>query len=66
MMPSLRHTKSEEYLDQNNCQSDESNKVLTLETDFEPRRNWHEYGITDDDVWLQDELSAQYTSNIKY
>lgn len=61
-MPSLRHTKSEEYLDQNISQSDESNKVLALQAELDSRRNWHEYGITDDDVWLQDELSAQYTS----
>lgn len=72
MMPSLRHTKSEEHLDSNisatSSQSDshkETNKGIALKTsptNLDVNKYWQEYGISDDDAWLpeDDEITAQY------
>lgn len=68
LMPSLRHTKSEEHLDSNMNASptpvngmDEPN-LKTSHTNLEVNKYWHEHGISDDDAWLQedDDITAQY------
>ncbi|XP_055322426.1 phosphatidylinositol 4-kinase beta isoform X2 [Sitodiplosis mosellana] len=75
LMPSLRHTKSEEHLDSNMSvspiQSDLSSKensngngntLKTSHTNLDVNKYWQEYGISDDDAWLpeDDEITAQY------
>lgn len=72
MMPSLRHTKSEEHLDSNlsasPIQSDSlkenqnGNTLKTSHTNLDVNKYWQEYGISDDDAWLpeDDEITAQY------
>lgn len=73
MMPSLRHTKSEEHLesqistpspdgsvaDTPNCST-----LKTSHTNLDVNKYWHEYGISDDDAWLpeDDEITTQYLS----
>lgn len=73
LMPSLRHTKSEEHLDSNLSASPiqhdtlpkEINNGTTLKmshTNLDVNKYWQEYGISDDDAWLpeDDEITAQY------
>lgn len=72
LMPSLRHTKSEEHLDSNmnaspiqSKSTTENNSVTTLktsQTNLDVNKYWHEYGVSDDDAWLpeDDEITAQY------
>lgn len=67
MMPSLRHTKSEEYLD--------STSTVTADVDAESndvvkyKAYWQEqqHGISDDNAWLteDDEITAQYLNMLK-
>lgn len=74
MMPSLRHTKSEEHLDSNlsaspmqneHSSSKENGNGTTLKTSYtnlDVNKYWQEYGISDDDAWMpeDDEITAQY------
>lgn len=72
LMPSLRHTKSEEHLDSNisatSSQTDshtdinKSSALKTSNTNLDVNKYWQEYGISDDDAWLpeDDEITAQY------
>ncbi|XP_031617760.1 uncharacterized protein LOC116337386 [Contarinia nasturtii] len=79
MMPSLRHTKSEEHLDSNlsasPMQNDHSSTIeicnsstlKTSHTNLDVNKYWQEYGISDDDAWLpeDDEITAQYLNMYK-
>lgn len=68
LMPSLRHTKSEEYLDLNMTQASDPNNescehpVKPSFSSYDMCRFWPEHGISDDDAWFpeDDEISAQY------
>lgn len=72
MMPSLRHTKSEEHLDSqistpspDGSVADGNQNCSTLKTShthLDVNKYWHEYGISDDDAWLpgDDEITTQY------
>lgn len=75
LMPSLRHTKSEEHLDSNmsatstpqNGSANENNTSSTLKTNsshtnLDVNKYWQDYGISDDDAWMpeDDEITAQY------
>lgn len=76
LMPSLRHTKSEEHLDSNMSASSptqiastnetpETNNSSTLKTshtNLDVNKYWQDYGISDDDAWMpeDDEITAQY------
>lgn len=74
LMPSLRHTKSEEHLDSNmsaslptqNDSNTEINNVSTTlktsHTNLDVNKCWQEYGVSDDDAWLpeDDEITSQY------
>lgn len=73
LMPSLRHTKSEEHLDSNMSASpvqtaspaENSDNGVTLKTShthLDVNKYWQEYGISDDDAWMpeDDEITAQY------
>lgn len=61
MMPSLRHTKSEEHLDSTSAVTDvgaEQNDVAKYKMYWQEQHN----GISDDNAWLpeDDEITAQY------
>lgn len=61
MMPSLRHTKSEEHLDSTSVVTDvgaEQNDVAKYKMYWQEQHN----GISDDNAWLpeDDEITAQY------
>lgn len=65
LMPSLRHTKSEEHLDSNmtsNESVDGDEKKPIHHTSSDMNKYWQEYGVSDDDAWLpeDDEITAQY------
>lgn len=74
LMPSLRHTKSEEHLDSNmsatsstqNNSADGNNSgsstLKTSHTNLDVNKCWQEYGVSDDDAWLpeDDEITSQY------
>lgn len=58
MMPSLRHTKSEEHLDSSSDVAAESSDVIKYNAYWQEQHN----GISDDNAWLpeDDEITAQY------
>ena len=63
LMPTLRHTKSEERLDSNadaNSNLDASNDKTKMM--LKPSDSINEFTMTEDDVWSQedDEITAQY------
>lgn len=66
MMPSLRHTKSEEHLDSSLSELariDEKLSVLKIShTNSDISKYWQENGISDDYAWLpeDDEITSQY------
>lgn len=74
MMPSLRHTKSEEHLDSQISTPSPDGSVAdgqatgpalqTSHTNLNANKYWQEYGISDDDAWLpeDDEITTQYLS----